>query len=73
MSPKVSIVATESHREPGPRPGADVTFLPIADDGGVPVYDESVPDLIQELLAAEWRRRAGTPPPSASSSRPVGC
>ncbi|WP_406044544.1 hypothetical protein OG799_08715 [Micromonospora sp. NBC_00898] len=52
MSPKVSIVATDSHRDPGPRPGADVTFLPLADDDGIPVYDESTPDLIQELQAA---------------------
>lgn len=58
MSPKVSIVATDRHREPGPRPDADVTFLPIADDGGVPVYDDSVPELIEELLAA--RLTAGT-------------
>lgn len=52
MSPKVSIVATDSHRDPGPRPGVDVTFLPLADDGGVPVYDESTPALIRELQAA---------------------
>ncbi|MGQ5261422.1 hypothetical protein ACTWLT_11750 [Micromonospora sp. ZYX-F-536] len=52
MSPKVSIVATDSHREPGPRPGADVTFLPLADDDGVPIYDESIPDLIQHLRTA---------------------
>ncbi|MCO1597012.1 hypothetical protein M8C17_17800 [Micromonospora sp. RHAY321] len=52
MSPKVSIVATDSHRDPGPRPGADVTFLPLADDDGVPIYDESIPDLIQHLQTA---------------------
>jgi hypothetical protein len=52
MSPKVSIVATDRHRDPGPRPGADVTFLPLADDGGVPVYDEATPELMQELQAA---------------------
>lgn len=52
MSPKVSIVATVSHRDPGPRPGTDVTFLPLADNSGVPVYDDSTPRLIQELRAA---------------------
>ncbi|WP_320068905.1 hypothetical protein [Micromonospora sp. RTGN7] len=52
MSPKVSIVATESHRDPGPRPGADVTFLPFADDDGVPTYHDSTPGLVHELQAA---------------------
>ena len=52
MSPKVSIVATESHREPGPRPGPAGTFLRAPHDNGTPVYDDSTPDLIQQLLAA---------------------
>ncbi|WBB68304.1 hypothetical protein [Micromonospora sp. WMMD812] len=52
MSPKVSIVATDSHRDLGPQPGVDVTFLPFAEDDGVPVYDESTPDLVRELQAA---------------------
>ncbi|WP_146247464.1 hypothetical protein [Micromonospora arborensis] len=62
MSPKVSIVATDSHREPGPRPGADVTFLPFADDDGIPVYDDSAPELIQELLAAGLTAGTWHPP-----------
>lgn len=52
MSPKVSIVATDRHRDPGPRPGADVTFLPLAEDGDIGIYPDSTPALIQELRAA---------------------
>lgn len=52
MSPKVSIVATDRHRDPGPRAGADVTFLPLGEDDGMPVYPESTPALMRELLAA---------------------
>lgn len=52
MSPKVSIVATDRHRDPGPRAGADVTFLPLAEDDGVPVYPDSTLALMRELAAA---------------------
>ncbi|WP_433288857.1 hypothetical protein [Micromonospora sp. CA-244673] len=52
MSPKVSIVATDRHRDPGPRDGTDVTFLPLAEYEGTSVYPESTPALMQELVAA---------------------
>lgn len=52
MSPKVSIVVTDRHRDLGPRAGADVTFLPLAEDDGVPVYPNATPTLMRELAAA---------------------
>ncbi|MEV7230712.1 hypothetical protein AB0M79_27360 [Polymorphospora sp. NPDC051019] len=51
MSSKVSIVAMDHNPGPGPRAGVDVTFLPLAEDDGVPVYPESTPVLMQELVA----------------------
>lgn len=53
MSPKVSIVTTDHYRGPGPRDSVDVTFLPLTEDDGVPVYPESTPALMQELLDAD--------------------
>jgi hypothetical protein len=52
MSLEVSIVATVGDGDLGPQPGADVTFLPLTDDGGVPVYDDSIPGLVHELQAS---------------------
>lgn len=49
------------HGGPGPHPGVDVTFLPLADDDGVPLYDGSTLDLISELNADGVRARTWHP------------
>jgi hypothetical protein len=49
MSPEIRVVA--GHTGPGPRAGTDVVLLPIADDGGTPVYPDSVGQWIDELTS----------------------
>lgn len=49
MPPEIRFVADDAG--PGPVPDADVVLLPVADDGGTPVYPSSVEQLLDELAA----------------------
>jgi hypothetical protein len=52
MSSDVSIADTVSDNDLDLLPGVDLTFFPLTDDDGSPVYPQAAADLIADLRAA---------------------